>query len=236
MPSPYDIIVAPSGAAILPANNHATFTNEGATVLAPFTLPKAIPGLRYSFAVQNPSGIKVTATQGATIQVGAAPPSAVNGSTASVALGSTLSLAAGSTTDNNWVTISVSGLWLPQTEGALVAVTGELPIIQLHSITGSISITLPAGNCIQSINIQETNGAEITGGLHLYSDTLGDVVAAQPVGASEITFVRDADFVNRFFSMTDDTDLALKAVGSWNGASVNIQIVLVSISAPVDVV
>lgn len=236
MPSPYDIIVAPNGATILPANNHATFTNEGAVALAAFVLPKAIPGLRYSFAVQNTNGIKITATQGATIRVGAAPPTVVNGSAASVALGSTLSLAAGSTADNNWVTTAVNGVWLPAPDEELISISGEFPIIQLPALTGSISLTLLKGHRIQSIDIQETNGAEITGGLHLYSDSLGDVFAAQPVGASEITFVRDADFVNRFFSMTDDTDLALKAVGSWNGASVNIQIVLVAISAPVEIV
>lgn len=84
------------------------FTNTGADSLVGFDLPNAAAGLEYTFIVDDTDGIKIIATNSATINI-SGNITAVDGNISSVTVGSTVTvLAINSTT---WIVTNESGSW-----------------------------------------------------------------------------------------------------------------------------
>lgn len=94
----------------------------------------------------------------------------------------------------------------------------------LQSAAGTIS--LPAGAYVTAIVIGNTTANAVTGGLK-FGTTVGgtDIVAAQAVAANSLGFVTDATLLKRIFSAIAPQTIYIDAVGAWNSAVVNIQII-----------
>jgi hypothetical protein len=109
---PITVVVSTGGSAapyaISADKSGVTFTNEGATEQAYFTLPTAVAGATAKFIVQDADGIRVTAAAGDTIRL-AGNVSAAAGYIASTTIGSTVTLTAINATE--WVADSLVGTW-----------------------------------------------------------------------------------------------------------------------------
>lgn len=105
------------------------------------------------------------------------------------------------------------------------AVNPRLLTVSAQTANGTVSI--PAGYRIDSIDIQETAGNAITGGIRIGTTNGGvEVAVAIAVAGSALVSVTDAAILKRFFSASVATTLYIQTVTLWNSASVNIQFVL----------
>lgn len=103
------VIAKTANYAVTSADVGVAFTNEGATAKIIFTLPTAVKDLTYTFIVQDPDGVTVTAAAGDTIRLGATV-TAVAGNIDSTSIGSATTLVAINPTE--WMAISMNGLWV----------------------------------------------------------------------------------------------------------------------------
>ncbi|TAL43843.1 MAG: hypothetical protein EPN91_05660 [Salinibacterium sp.] len=86
--------------------------------------------------------------------------------------------------------------------------------------------SVPAGAYIQQIIYSNAVAAAVTGGISIGTTANGtDVVAAQAVGSSALTFTTDALLLKRVFSTTAATPLHAAAVTAWNSTNVTITVV-----------
>jgi hypothetical protein len=93
---------------LLATESRKLLTNEGATAEAYNTLPSAVAGMEFGFAVQDTDGLRVVAAAGDTIRL-AGSVSAAAGFVRSVVVGSALILTAINATE--WVALSIVGTW-----------------------------------------------------------------------------------------------------------------------------
>jgi len=108
--------------------------------------------------------------------------------------------------------------------GTEISAVKTIPI-QKQTFTANGSINVPRGYYIASIVLQETIGNAVTGGLNIATAPAGnDVVAAKAVGASQTTYVTDAEMLKRIFSISAAQTIYVEAVTAWNLASVNLWI------------
>lgn len=93
-------------------------------------------------------------------------------------------------------------------------------------LTAAGSVVLPASAYIDSITIQETSGAAITGGWKIGTTAGGtDVVAAAVVGANGLVSVPDVSMLKRVFSSTSPQTLFMGAVTNFtDGPAVNVTV------------
>lgn len=102
------VLPTPSGNVLSDSENEMVSTNEAATSESTITLTSAIPGLRYSFVVQDSDGIKIQAVAGDTIRI-AGSVSASAGYVRSSTVGDTICLQAINGTE--WVAMYYVGTW-----------------------------------------------------------------------------------------------------------------------------
>lgn len=93
--------------------------------------------------------------------------------------------------------------------------------------TANFTITIAAAFQMMSVQLHETAGNAITGGLRIGTTDGGtDVVVAQAVGSGVFLVVPDAALLKRVFSTSVDTILYCQAVGAWNSASLNVGVII----------
>jgi hypothetical protein len=90
------------------SDSRTAYTNEGASAEVNFNLPDAVPGLEYTFIVQDADGIQITAAAGDTIRI-AGTVSASGGTAEATTIGNVIKLMAINTTE--WIAVSVVGTW-----------------------------------------------------------------------------------------------------------------------------
>lgn len=107
-PTKGNVNVLPAGKTLLEQETGRGYTNEGATAQTVFALPEALPGLTYTFIVQDADGIRVNAFSSDTIRIGATV-SASAGNMQSTAIGSVVTLLAINQVE--WVATISIGTW-----------------------------------------------------------------------------------------------------------------------------
>lgn len=106
-------------------------------------------------------------------------------------------------------------------EGTILFTTGVIASGTTDMVIGSI----PPGMYIQEITYSNAIASAVTGGISIGTTANGtDVVAAQTVGSSALTFTPSASILKQVFSTTAATPLHAAAVTSWNGANVTITV------------
>lgn len=84
-------------------------------------------------------------------------------------------------------------------------------------VAANSSIILPPAAYIDSITVQETSAAAVTGGLKIGTTAGGtDVVAAATCGASCLITITDVSLLKRVFSATAPQQLFMGAVTNFN--------------------
>lgn len=107
-------------------------------------------------------------------------------------------------------------------QGATGAADTTASIITALAVTGNTTVSIPAGNIIQDLVIQNTTGNAVTGGIKIGTTNGGtDVVLALAVGANSLQTVLDAALLKRVFSMSGATTLYIQTVTLWNSSSLN---------------
>lgn len=110
-------------------------------------------------------------------------------------------------------------------------ITGQPPSI-LYPIsslanTANFQLSVPAGTQIISMELREIAGSAITGGVRIGTTDGGtDVIVAQAVGANANFIVTDVALLKRVFAILTDTPLFIQAVSAWNGASLNVTLIV----------
>lgn len=112
-------------------------------------------------------------------------------------------------------------------------------IAQALAQTANFTLHIPPDQSTQIISIQlnETAGNAITGGLRIGTTNGGaNIVAAQAVAANALLVIKDASILIRIPVTLQTGSIFFQAVTSWNGASLNATMILgpadVSIVAP----
>lgn len=106
-------------------------------------------------------------------------------------------------------------------EGTILYTTGVIASGTTDFVIGN----LPANTYITEIIYSNAIAAAVTGGISIGTTANGtDVVAAQAVGSSALTFTPNASILKQPFSLTAATPLHAAAVTSWNGANVTITV------------
>lgn len=107
--------------------------------------------------------------------------------------------------------------------GATGAADASASIITALTVTGNTTVSIPAGNIIQDLVIENTTGNAVTGGIKIGTTNGGtDVVLALAVGSNSLQTVLDAALLKRVFSMSGSTTLYVQTVTLWNSASLNL--------------
>lgn len=102
---------------------------------------------------------------------------------------------------------------------------GSLQSFKLAAQVGNDTVVLPVGFRIDSIDIQNTTGNAVTGGIRIGTTDGGtDVAVAIAVAGSVLLLVADTTILKRLFSTAATTTLYVQAVVAWNSASLNIWI------------
>lgn len=100
------------------------------------------------------------------------------------------------------------------------------------TLSASGSLVIQGGWAISHIFAEETAGHAVNGGLKFgTSSEASDIVAALAVSSNQLTFVSDAALLKRLFSMTAPQTVFIDAVSDWNGAHVDIQVMLLRVKA-----
>lgn len=101
--------------------------------------------------------------------------------------------------------------------------TGSVQSFKIAAQTANDTIVLPIGFRIDSIDIQNTNGNAITGGVRIGTTDAGvDVAVAIAVAGNALVLVPDTTILKRLFSTAATTTLFVQAVVAWNSASINV--------------
>lgn len=112
------------------------------------------------------------------------------------------------------------GFTAGSSEGTILFTTGVA--------TGTTDFTignLPANTYITEIVYSNAVAAAVTGGISIGTTANGtDVVAAQAVGSSALTFTPNASILKQPFSLTAATPLHAAAVTAWNSTNVTITV------------
>lgn len=104
------IVADSDGRTLTPGESGTTFSNSGASAIAPFTLPAAVNGLEYTFLVIDADGIRIIPAGDDTIRIGTSVSGVGSaGKIEATALGSVIKLRAISFTA--WVAVAVEGTW-----------------------------------------------------------------------------------------------------------------------------
>lgn len=115
-----------------------------------------------------------------------------------------------------------------QSQGFTQASSQQTILFTTGVATGTTDFVIgsvPAGAYIQQLIFSNSVAAAVTGGVSIGTTANGvDVVAAQAVGASGLTFTTDALTLKRVFSTTVATPLHAAAVTAWNSANVTITV------------
>lgn len=109
------------------------------------------------------------------------------------------------------------------TQNSILYNTGSLP----SSGTTDIPIgSIPAGNYIQHIIVENKTASAVTGGLAFGTTANAtDIVTALTCGASCLTYVTDANLKLRVFSTTAAQVIHMAPVTSSNSANLNVTVV-----------
>lgn len=106
-------------------------------------------------------------------------------------------------------------------EATILYTTGVIASGTTDLVIGNV----PANYYIAEIVYSNAIAAAVTGGISIGTTANGtDVVAAQAVGSSALTFTANASILKQPFSTTVSTPLHAAAVTSWNGANVTITV------------
>lgn len=106
--------------------------------------------------------------------------------------------------------------------GASGAADTSASIISALAVTANATVSIPAGNVIQHLVIQNSTANAVTGGIRIGTTDGGiDVVVAVAVGANALFSVLDATLLKRVFNMSGATTLYLQTVTLWNSSSLN---------------
>jgi hypothetical protein len=106
--------------------------------------------------------------------------------------------------------------------GATGAADTSASIVTALSVTANTTVSIPAGNIIQHLVIQNATGNAVTGGIKIGTTDGGiDVIVAVAVGANALFCVLDATLLKRVFSLSGATTLYLQTVTLWNSANLN---------------
>jgi hypothetical protein len=116
-----------------------------------------------------------------------------------------------------------------QSQGFSVGPDGGVAIIYTTGVaTGTTDFTIgsiPAGAYIKEIVYSNAVASAVTGGISIGTTANGtDVVAAQAVGSSALTFTPNASILKQVFSTTASTPLHAAAVTAWNSTNVTITV------------
>lgn len=110
----------------------------------------------------------------------------------------------------------------PGPTGATGAADTSASIITALAVTSNTTVSIPAGNIIQDLVIQNTTGNAVTGGIKIGTTNGGvDVIVSLAVGANSLQSVLDATLLKRVFSMSGATTLYVQTVTLWNSSSLN---------------
>lgn len=113
------------------------------------------------------------------------------------------------------------GFTAGSSEGTILFTSGVIASGTTDFVIGN----LPANTYITEIVYSNAIAAAVTGGISIGTTANGtDVVAAQAVGSSALTFTPNASVLKQVFSTTAATPLHAAAVTSWNGANVTITV------------
>lgn len=116
-----------------------------------------------------------------------------------------------------------------QSQGFTQASSQQTILFTTGVATGTTDFVIgsvPAGAYIQQLIFSNSVAAAVTGGVSIGTTANGvDVVAAQAVGSSGLTYTTDALTLKRVFSLTAATPLHAAAVTAWNSTNVTITIV-----------
>lgn len=105
-------------------------------------------------------------------------------------------------------------------EGTIIFTTGIAT-----GTTDFVIGSLPANMYITEIVYSNAVAAAVTGGVSIGTTANGvDVVAAQAVGSSALTFTPNASILKQPFSLTAPTPLHAAAVTAWNSTNVTITV------------
>jgi hypothetical protein len=105
-------------------------------------------------------------------------------------------------------------------EGTILYTTGVAA-----GTTDFVIGSLPANTYITEIIYSNAVAAAVTGGISIGTTANGtDVVAAQAVGSSALTFTPNASILKQPFSTTVATPLHAAAVTAWNSTNVTITV------------
>lgn len=106
-----------------------------------------------------------------------------------------------------------------------VGYKADPPVLVGYQVTSNGSIgQLPIGAYIDSITIQETSGATVTGGVNIGTTSAGTDVDQSIATASTITTQPDTSIKKRAFSSTAPQSIFVSAGSLWNSAAVNVTI------------
>lgn len=107
-------------------------------------------------------------------------------------------------------------------QGATGAADTSASIITALNVTANTTVSIPSGNIIQHLLIQNSTGNAVTGGIKIGTTDGGiDVVVSVAVGANALFVVLDATLLKRAFSMSGATTLYIQTVTLWNSANLN---------------
>lgn len=105
-------------------------------------------------------------------------------------------------------------------EGTIIFTTGVAT-----GTTDFVIGSIPANMYITEIVYSNAVAAAVTGGISIGTTANGtDVVAAQAVGSSALTFTPNASILKQPFSTTAPTPLHAAAVTAWNSTNVTITV------------
>jgi hypothetical protein len=112
------------------------------------------------------------------------------------------------------------GFTAGSSEGTIIFTTGVAT-----GTTDFVIGNVPANMSITAIIYSNAVAAAVTGGISIGTTANGvDVVAAQAVGASALTFTPPVSILKQPFSLTAATPLHAAAVTAWNSANVTITV------------
>lgn len=106
--------------------------------------------------------------------------------------------------------------------GTVGAADTTASIITALGVTSNTTVSIPAGNIIQHLLVQNVTANAVTGGIRIGTTDGGvDVIITVAVGANALFCVLDATLLKRAFSMSGATTLYIQTVTLWNSANLN---------------
>lgn len=128
-----------------------------------------------------------------------------------------------STDSNGCVVIAATDLGDARNAGFIVDPRVGF-VLGLSSTSVDSSFTLPSAGRLDSIVLQETSGAAVTGGIFIGTTSGGRDITEIALGASQITQVPDSSMLKRVFTTTGGQQIFIKGDNKANNSSVNVTI------------